>query len=101
MSWTRVARLVKNSLVIVSGLGTKVNLLGSDAKEIALVDQWIHFAEQEIGVPGYSVMGLIFGFSGPFSREVCIVPYPLRIPDRVMVDPRQACGASGSGSYLC
>jgi hypothetical protein len=74
VSRTRVARLSKNSLILVSGLGTKLNLLGSDAKEIALVDQWIHFAEQEIGAPSYNVMGLIFGFAGPFSREVGIVP---------------------------
>jgi len=69
---------IKNSPVLVSGIGTKVNLLGSDAKEIALVDQWIHFAEQEIGGPIYALMGLIFGFSGPFSREVGIVPRTCR-----------------------
>ncbi|KAH0832359.1 glutathione S-transferase C-terminal-like protein [Lanmaoa asiatica] len=53
----------------LSGIGTKINLLGSDAKEIALVDQWIHFAEQEIGGPCHNVMGLVFGFAGAFNRE--------------------------------
>jgi len=53
----------------LSGLGTKVNLLGSDAKEIALVDQWIHFVEQEIGGPSYNIVGVIFGWAGPFNRE--------------------------------
>ncbi|KAF8123304.1 glutathione S-transferase C-terminal-like protein [Boletus edulis] len=51
------------------GLGTKVNLLGSDAKEIAQVDQWSHFSEQEIGVPGSNILGVIYGFAGPFNRE--------------------------------
>ena len=74
VSWTRVGKLIMNSPVLVSGLGTKVNLLGSDAKEVALVDQWIHFAEHELGVPGYSILGLVFGFAGPFNREVGIVP---------------------------
>ncbi|KAF8432704.1 glutathione S-transferase C-terminal-like protein [Boletus edulis BED1] len=53
------------------GLGTKVNLLGSDAKEIAQVDQWIHFSEQEIGVPWYNIVSVIYGLpsAGPFNRE--------------------------------
>ena len=56
----------------MSGIGTKVNLLGSNPKEIALVDQWIHFAEQEIGIPSYNYLGTIFGWYGQFSREVGI-----------------------------
>jgi len=52
------------------GLGTKVDLLGSDAKEIALIDQWIHFSEQEIGGPSHNILGVIYGVSGPFNREV-------------------------------
>ncbi|KAF8552025.1 glutathione S-transferase C-terminal-like protein [Imleria badia] len=52
-------------------LGTKVKLLGSDTKEIAIVNQWIHFAEEEIGSPGHDIIGLIFSFSKePFSPEV-------------------------------
>lgn len=54
------------------GLGTKVNLLGSDAKEAIHVDQWIHFAEQEVGRPGYNIMATIYGFYGTFNREVSV-----------------------------
>ena len=56
----------------MSSLGTKVNLLGSDPKEIALVDQWIHFSEQEIGGTAHNITGLVYGFTGPFNREVSI-----------------------------
>lgn len=61
----------KCSRSLVCDLGTKVKLLGSDAKEIALVNQWVHFAEEEIGKPAHDIIGLIFGFSSePFSPEV-------------------------------
>ncbi|KAH0832356.1 glutathione S-transferase C-terminal-like protein [Lanmaoa asiatica] len=53
----------------LSDVGGKVSLLGSDAKEAALVDQWVHFAEHEIGVPTQVIFGLIYGFAGPFNRE--------------------------------
>ncbi|KAF9233233.1 glutathione S-transferase C-terminal-like protein, partial [Melanogaster broomeanus] len=54
----------------LSGVGGKSDLLGSNAKEVALIDQWIHFAEHEIGVPVWCLMGFIFySFSGPFTRE--------------------------------
>ena len=48
--------------------------MGSDAKEKALVDQWVHFAEQEIGVPNSNIIGMIFGYAGPFNREVGFEP---------------------------
>ncbi|KAG6379377.1 glutathione S-transferase C-terminal-like protein [Boletus reticuloceps] len=54
----------------LSGLGTKVNLLGSDAKETALVNQWIHFAEHEVWRPGWNINRMVYGFSGPFNREI-------------------------------
>ncbi|KAF9233231.1 glutathione S-transferase C-terminal-like protein [Melanogaster broomeanus] len=53
----------------LSDIGGKSNLLGSNAKEAALIDQWIHFAEHEIGGPLSGVIGLLYSFSGPFTRE--------------------------------
>ncbi|KAF9233234.1 glutathione S-transferase C-terminal-like protein [Melanogaster broomeanus] len=48
----------------------RYHLLGSNAKEAALIDQWIHFAEHEIGGPLWGALGFIrYGFSGPFTRE--------------------------------
>ena len=73
-------------------LGTKVNLLGSNAKEKALVDQWAHFSEQEIGFPAHNAMGVIYGFGGPFNLEVGVKTLTccrgdLTIP---LLGPRQA-----------
>ncbi|KAF9233235.1 glutathione S-transferase C-terminal-like protein [Melanogaster broomeanus] len=54
----------------LSGVGGESDLLGSNAKEAALIDQWIHFAEHEIGGPLLAILGFIYyGFSGPFTRE--------------------------------
>ncbi|KIJ59270.1 hypothetical protein HYDPIDRAFT_33340 [Hydnomerulius pinastri MD-312] len=53
----------------LSALAPKSGLLGSNTKEAAVVDQWIHFAEHEIGSYLYNIIGLIHGWSGPFSRE--------------------------------
>jgi len=65
--WT----LIEGSTIAryLSDLGDKLVLLGSNAKEAALVDQWVHFAEQEIGFPLSDALGLIYGFSGQFVRE--------------------------------
>lgn len=52
-------------------IGTKVDLLGSNAKEATIVDQWAHFAEHEITNPTYGISSLIRGFV-PFNREVSI-----------------------------
>jgi glutathione S-transferase len=57
-------------LVLVSDIGEKVKLLGSNAKEVALVDQWVHFAEHEIGGPSGNIIQLVFGAAGHFHREV-------------------------------
>ncbi|KAF9233386.1 glutathione S-transferase C-terminal-like protein [Melanogaster broomeanus] len=53
----------------LSDIGGKSDFLGSNAKETALVDQWIHFAEHEIGAPVSGAFGLVYGSSGPFTRE--------------------------------
>ncbi|KAF9233387.1 hypothetical protein BU15DRAFT_80184 [Melanogaster broomeanus] len=50
-------------------IGGKSDFLGSNAKETALVDQWIHLPEHEIGAPVSGALGLVYGFSGPFTRE--------------------------------
>ena len=52
-------------------IGTKVNLLGSNAKEAAIVNQWVHFAEYEIGTPTYSNSDMILGRI-PFNWEVSV-----------------------------
>ncbi|KAF9233385.1 hypothetical protein BU15DRAFT_80182 [Melanogaster broomeanus] len=54
----------------LSDIGGKSDFLGSNAKETALVDQWIHFAEHELGGPVFGALGLVYGFTGPFNREV-------------------------------
>lgn len=53
-------------------MGTKVNLLGSNAHEIATVDQWVHFADHEILGPVQNITGLVYytSFYGTFSLEV-------------------------------
>ena len=58
-----------DSLVLVSSIGTQVNLLGSNAHEVAIVDQWVHFAEHEISAPTQNITGLVYGFYEPFALE--------------------------------
>jgi len=53
----------------LSSIGKKVNLLGSNAQEVAIVDQWVHFAEHEISVPTQNIMGIVYGFYKPFNLE--------------------------------
>ncbi|KAF9233229.1 hypothetical protein BU15DRAFT_80297 [Melanogaster broomeanus] len=50
----------------MSVIGGKSDFLGSNAKETALVDQWTHFAEHELGGPVFGILGLVYGFTGPF-----------------------------------
>lgn len=57
------------SLILVSSIGTQVKLLGSNAHEVAIVDQWVHFAEHEISAPTQNITGLIYSFYKPFSLE--------------------------------
>ena len=52
-------------------IGTKVNLLGSNVNEAAIVNQWVHFAEYEIGTPTFSNSNMILGRI-PFNREVSV-----------------------------
>ncbi|KAF8552022.1 glutathione S-transferase C-terminal-like protein [Imleria badia] len=52
----------------LSSIGTQVGL-GSNAQEVAIVDQWVHFAEHEISVPTQNITGTVYGFYKPFSLE--------------------------------
>ena len=54
----------------MSSIGTKVDLLGSNPKEVALIDQWVRFAEHEIATPAGGISALIYGYGPPFSRDV-------------------------------
>jgi len=62
----------------VSSLAPESGLLGKDAREAALVDQWVHFGETEIAALSYEIMALVFGALGPYSKEVRVVD-PTRI----------------------
>ncbi|KAG9308461.1 glutathione S-transferase C-terminal-like protein [Chiua virens] len=53
----------------LSSIGS-VNLLGANAHEVALVDQWLHFAEHEIGIPAGLVAGMIYGYFAPFTPQI-------------------------------
>lgn len=48
-------------------------MLGKDAKEAALVDQWIHFGETEIAAFSYEIMALVAERLGPYSKQVRVV----------------------------
>ncbi|KIJ64754.1 hypothetical protein HYDPIDRAFT_28117 [Hydnomerulius pinastri MD-312] len=53
----------------VASLAPESGLLGKDANETALVDQWVHFVEHEISAFSYETMGLVAGYLGPYSKE--------------------------------
>ena len=47
-------------------------LLGRNAKETALVDQWVHFAETEIQIPaGIIYGGIVVKYIPGIGKEVC------------------------------
>lgn len=54
----------------VSSLAPESGLLGKDASEAALVDQWVHFGEAEISMFSYEIKALVAGYLGPYSKEV-------------------------------
>lgn len=60
-------------VAIVSSIG-KVDLLGSNAEDAAIVDQWVHYAEHEILGPTSNIAGLVYGVYTPFNREVSSRP---------------------------
>ncbi|KAG9310211.1 glutathione S-transferase C-terminal-like protein [Chiua virens] len=54
----------------VSSLAPESGLLGKDASEAALVDQWVHFGETEIAMFSYEIKALVAGYLGPYSEEM-------------------------------
>ncbi|KAH7883074.1 hypothetical protein F5I97DRAFT_1901730 [Phlebopus sp. FC_14] len=54
----------------VCTLASASRLLGEDARESALVDQWMHFAEHENASFSYEIMALLAGYLGPYSKEL-------------------------------
>ena len=57
----------------VCSIGTRVGMLGANAQDAARVDQWVHFAEHEIATPTYALVNIVYGFFGPFNREVRVI----------------------------
>ena len=57
----------------MSSLVPAAGLLGRNAKETALVDQWVHFAETEIQIPaGVIYGGIVVKYIPGFGKEVCL-----------------------------
>ncbi|KAF8843523.1 glutathione S-transferase C-terminal-like protein [Paxillus ammoniavirescens] len=54
----------------VSSLAPESGLLGENANEAALVDQWVHFGESEISHFSYEILALVSGYLGPYSKEL-------------------------------
>ena len=62
-----------NQLRTVSSLVPAAGLLGRNAKETALVDQWVHFAESEILAPASTIyIGVVPKYLPAFGKEVCL-----------------------------
>ena len=68
-----------NDIIPVSSLAPESGLLGKDASEAALVDQWVHFGETEIATFSYEIMAFVSGYLGPYNREVRVI-VPPRVP---------------------
>jgi hypothetical protein len=84
--------------VVVSSLAPESGLLGENANEAALVDQWVHFGESEISHFSYEILALVSGYLGPYSKEVCSPVIPTRGTfTRVAIIAAQ-CWASKTGS---
>lgn len=62
----------------MSSLAPESGLLGKDANEAALVDQWVHFGETEIANFSYEINALVAGYLGPYSKEVRVAD-PTRV----------------------
>ncbi|CAK5271269.1 unnamed protein product [Mycena citricolor] len=51
-------------------LAPKSGLLGKDAKDAALIDQWVHLAETEVDVNTSQITGLLNGWVTPYSKPI-------------------------------
>ena len=56
---------------IVAGLAPNSGLLGGDAKERALVDQWVHLADTEIS-PSQMIIHMLLSGSVPYNKPVSL-----------------------------
>ncbi|KII90102.1 hypothetical protein PLICRDRAFT_53213 [Plicaturopsis crispa FD-325 SS-3] len=54
----------------IAGLAPNSGLLGGDPKEVALVDQWIHFADTELDVSTQFLTQLVYGRLSPYSKPL-------------------------------
>ncbi|KAM5533482.1 hypothetical protein V8D89_012819 [Ganoderma adspersum] len=54
----------------VASLAPNSNLLGSNSKEAALVDQWVSFADSEIGAFTGVIYGLVTGRITPYAKPI-------------------------------
>jgi elongation factor 1-gamma len=54
----------------VASLAPNSGLLPTDTNEVALVDQWVHFAESEVLVKQQMVSGLVKGFITPYNKPM-------------------------------
>ena len=67
-----------NDVKPVSSLAPESGLLGKDASDAALVDQWVHFGETEIAMLSYEIMAYVAGYLGPYNKEVRVIA-PTRV----------------------
>ncbi|KAN0088000.1 Glutathione S-transferase, C-terminal-like protein [Tylopilus felleus] len=79
----------------LSSIGTQVNLLGSDAQEVAIVDQWVHYAEHEISAPTQTITGLIHSYYKPFSPEILDKNYERLVHGLAYLESHLAARPSG------
>ena len=54
----------------VAALAPNSGLLPADAKETALVDQWVHYAESEVENKQQFISGLVKGRITPYNKPV-------------------------------
>ncbi|KAG6820587.1 hypothetical protein H0H93_014814, partial [Arthromyces matolae] len=54
----------------IAGRAPETGLLGIGAENAALVDQWVHLAEQEISDSTTFIMGLVRGYITPYNKPI-------------------------------
>ncbi|KAH0831297.1 glutathione S-transferase C-terminal-like protein [Lanmaoa asiatica] len=69
-TWLITLHSVNRRRKPVSSHAPESGLLGKDASETALVDQWVHFSETEIAMFSYEIKALVAGYLGPYSKEL-------------------------------
>ncbi|KAF9224964.1 glutathione S-transferase C-terminal-like protein [Gyrodon lividus] len=79
----------------VSSLAPEAGLLGKNANEAALVDQWVHFGENEIAMFSYETMALVAGYLGPYSKELHTIMIQKQARSLKVLDEHLAFSNSG------